>query len=99
MRYANKEPICFQAEDLIENVGYPDYIVDVDYMTQQYKEVCSIVHYIHISLNSKFHFVCQTIEYVRPKVTGKQQIFCDKQNWGFPSSSYAQSLRVTQMGS
>ena len=28
-----------QAERLIENVGYPDYIMDVDIMTSKYKEV------------------------------------------------------------
>ena len=30
-----------QAEYLSENIGYPDYIVDVKYLTEQYKEVCS----------------------------------------------------------
>ena len=29
-----------QAEALIENVGYPDYIVDTEYMARKYKEVC-----------------------------------------------------------
>ena len=32
--------VCSQAEALIENVGYPDYIVDVQYMANKYKEVC-----------------------------------------------------------
>ena len=29
-----------QAEALIENVGYPDYIVDIEYLARKYKEVC-----------------------------------------------------------
>lgn len=33
-----------QAESLIENVGYPDYITDVDYMEKRYKEVCIILY-------------------------------------------------------
>ncbi len=32
--------VCLQAKALIENVGYPDYIVDIEYMAKKYKEVC-----------------------------------------------------------
>ena len=38
-----------QAEYLSENIGYPDYIVDVKYLTEQYKEVCSFVDCISVS--------------------------------------------------
>ena len=38
-----------QAEYLSENIGYPDYIVDVKYLTEQYKEVCSFVDCICVS--------------------------------------------------
>ena len=39
-----------QAERLIENVGYPDYIMDVDFMTSRYKEVQAQFGFISLKL-------------------------------------------------
>ena len=38
-----------QAESIIENIGYPDYIMDAKYLADQYKDVCNIVCLLHIS--------------------------------------------------
>lgn len=66
-----------KAEDLIENVGYPDYIVDVDYMTQQYKEV-------KINPKTFFDNDVSTTRSLNLQKLAKAGTLVDKSEWPFP---------------
>lgn len=66
-----------KAEALIENVGYPDYIMDVEYMTQRYKEV---------TIDPKTYFNNDVSVTKRQNIDklAKAGTAVDKTEWPFP---------------
>ena len=74
MKLALKLPVSYaylsnqtllQAESIIENIGYPNYIMDAKSLADQYKDVCNIVCLLHISnlppLMSKIDLVSKNL--------------------------------------
>lgn len=66
-----------KAEALIENVGYPDYIMNVEYMTQRYKEV---------TIDAKTYFNNDVSVTKRQNIDrlAKAGTAVDKSEWPFP---------------
>lgn len=66
-----------QAENLIENVGYPDYIVDVNYMAKMYKE-------IKIHPKTFFDNDILTTKILNLQKLSRAGTMVDKSEWPFP---------------
>lgn len=77
MDHATRTAAKQKAESLIENVGYPDYIMDVDYMTQKYKKV-------KIDPKSYFENEISITKNLNLKKLAKAGTVVDKSEWPFP---------------